>query len=93
MMPPNEKLSLDKDTHSLHPAHALRTLLCYCHKRARTQQQLSWALLSMLFIHLQFTNKELYSAHASLWVSPFHIHHEVLTLTKNVPKPLTLSEN
>ena len=28
-----------------------------------------------------------------LYVSPFAIHYEVLTLRENVPKPLTLSEN
>ena len=28
-----------------------------------------------------------------LWVLPFLIHHEVLTLSENVRKPLTLSEN
>ena len=28
-----------------------------------------------------------------LWVSPFLSHHEVLTLSKNVPKQLILSEN
>ena len=46
MMQVHDKLCLDLDTHRLHLAQALRTLLC-CHNRDRPQQ-LSETLLNML---------------------------------------------
>ena len=35
MMQANDELALDLDTPSFHPAHTLRTLLCYCHNLTR----------------------------------------------------------
>ena len=105
MMRANNKIDLDLDTPSLHPAQALCTLFLLVTQPCK----ITLTLLGLVQhgINMQqlsdsrpigFTNKELCLAEASLcspvlWVSPFPIYHEVLTLSKNVPMPLTLSEN